>query len=264
MTDVKSTEDICREFIGTVAVENDYDSDFKVTPISTEGANYTSHLFITTLTKGDETVDLFAKVAAVGEKLRAQNPMRMYETEIFFYTKMMKFYQDLEESNNVPTEHRLRLPKFYACNPKVYEETLVLENLVSKGFTLQDRMQTVDWGYAAAATQELAKYHALSIAYQENYPEEFEKDTKVLKVDFKVTDQHIKAFYDNAIKIALDVVKEENRERLQQFLEQCLNVDAFVKLYKPIKLPVMTHGDYRPSNLMHKQLKVKNLTSFKN
>ncbi|XP_037302543.1 uncharacterized protein LOC119192909 [Manduca sexta] len=135
----------------------------KIQPISSGGANFTTQLFQATISHGDNELKLFAKVAAVGEKFRQQfSGFRIFEAENDFYTKLMKIYENLQEKHNVPQDKRFVAPKCYGCSSKLYEEVLVLEDLSAQGFTVYDRMKSVDWDYASKAVEEIAKFHALS------------------------------------------------------------------------------------------------------
>ncbi|XP_037295302.1 uncharacterized protein LOC119189508 [Manduca sexta] len=134
----------------------------KIQPISSGGANFTTQLLQVTISHGDDELKLFAKVAAVGEKFRQELPgFRMFEAENDFYTKLIKFYENLQEKHNVPQDKRFVAPKCYGCSSKLYEEVIVLEDLSAQGFTVYDRMKSVDWDYASKAVEEIAKFHAL-------------------------------------------------------------------------------------------------------
>ncbi|XP_037301128.1 uncharacterized protein LOC119188455 [Manduca sexta] len=220
----------------------------KIHPISSGGANFTTQLFQATISLGDNELKLFAKVAAVGEKFRQQLPdFRLFETENDFYTKLMKIYENLQEKHNVPQDKRFVAPKCYGCSGKLYEEVIVLEDLSAQGFTVYDRMKSVDWDYASKAVEEIAKFHALSFAFENENKEEFDK--YLSELTFKWDSENPQ--FDEIIQKGLSVVKEENRSRLEAFLAT-FSWKSFDEISKPAKFTVLAHCDNRVSNQMYK------------
>ncbi|KAF9412776.1 hypothetical protein HW555_008779 [Spodoptera exigua] len=153
-----------KDLLHTIAKEQkfvDYSLDIK--EISSGGANYTSKLFSVTVTEGTHTLRLFCKVAAIGEKMRAQLD-KIYTTEHFFYTKLAKMYRNIEDKCGIPDELKLNISKYYGSNTEMNEEAMVLEDLTASGYEAYDRFKSIDWPYAQAAVRELAKFHACSWA----------------------------------------------------------------------------------------------------
>ncbi|XP_037295344.1 uncharacterized protein LOC115447250 [Manduca sexta] len=221
----------------------------KIQPISSGGANFTTQLFQATISHGDNELKLFAKVAAVGEKFRQQfSGFRIFEAENDFYTKLMKIYENLQEKHNVPQDKRFVAPKCYGCSSKLYEEVLVLEDLSAQGFTVYDRMKSVDWDYASKAVEEIAKFHALSVAFEKENKEEFYKYLGTLSLSWdKETTQH----FTDIINKGVTLVKEENRNRLEAFIASVGTLN-FDDVSKPLKLKVLAHCDNRVSNQMYR------------
>ncbi|KAJ8717581.1 hypothetical protein PYW07_005511 [Mythimna separata] len=229
-----------------------YDLDVK--PISSGGANYTSKLYTVTISEGSRVLQMFAKIAAVGEQMRAHMP-KLYDTERYFYTKLDDLYEKIENDFKLPDEHKLAFPKFYGCNPAKYEETVVLENLVVDGYLAYDRMKAIDWPYASSAVKELAKFHAVSFAHWKYYPENFETVMEEFKFDFNMGDDGMKRHMETVTSRAIDLVDEQNKAKLARFFEAALSSpESFAPEFKKSRRPVLGHGDYRPSNLMHKNL----------
>lgn len=248
-------EQILNTLLQQIAKEQNFvNYDLKVEPISSGGANYTSSLHNITITEGNKCVHMFAKVAAVGEVMRTQAP-KFFKTESFAYTQLIKIYNKLQEEHQVPKEHRLVFPKFYGCNTKFYEETIVLENLITEGYQAYDRFQCIDWEYAKSAFNELAKLHALAFAYGEYHPEEFSKVLEDLKFIFDTENEMMSGYFVKIIEKALSVINDGNRGMLQRYFESETS-RMYLEYMKWNKRPVLGHGDYRPSNLMHRIKKV--------
>lgn len=259
-TGIMSDNDhVLQELLETIAAEHGYKNcDMKLQSYSTEGANYTSQLYNVSLTApGKDDLKLFAKVASVNEEVRLQSPFNMFETEMFFYTSLLKQYQELEEKHKVPEEHRLATVKFYGCKKEFLKEILVFEDVTSKGFGTFQRHQLIDWEYASTAIRELAKFHALSIALHQQKPLEFEDITKKFTLDRKKL-EGMKPMMDAATKMLLEIVKEENKDRIRAFMKKAQDfpVDHF---NRPMHQPVISHGDFRTSNFMHRVQGVSNI-----
>lgn len=257
-------KDILKKTLKQVAAQEniqEYDEDIK--ELSTEGANYTSAIFSAKIISQNRSgLDLFAKVACISEKMRNQMKTDvMFSTERFVYHDLAKIYNDIQEKFKVPEHERFKFPKFYASNDAEMEETIILENLVSQGYTMYDRFKPLSWEFAAKAVEELAKFHALSFAYQKYNPEEFPKDDSKFNFTLTVDTNVMKMAFDHMAGAAYPVVNETVRKRLQNFVEKLWTDEIFKKYYGPVKRSVLTHGDYRASNILFKRQagRIKNL-----
>ncbi|OWR43364.1 ecdysteroid 22-kinase [Danaus plexippus plexippus] len=197
-------KDILCDCLKRVAKEQKYENcSITTKAISSGGANYTSALYLATIqAPGKEDLKLFAKVAAVGEKIRAIEPHKIYETESLFYNYLLKKYKELEERNNIPAEYRFVTPKYYGGSDEYLKETFIFEDLTARGFTTHDRFKSIDWEYASKAIENLARFHALSIAFSVEDPEEF-KGINILKDHSdiqKYFDKTFDYYYDELCK----------------------------------------------------------------
>lgn len=178
----------------------------------------------------------------------------MYEVENFIYTELQSTFRKLEDKHGVAEKDRFRMCKYFgACTARM-EEVLVLENLVTLGFTSHDRLKSVDWEHAASATRELAKLHALSMALKDESSEEFRKLLEYFQV-IGMEIESMNAFFEGAKANALKSVRLENVERLTKFL----NGKDFGHIwddYNALKVQVLVHGDFRPSNMLHRKRNV--------
>lgn len=253
------TEQTLRELLNKIAIEHNYSNyEMSINEIVSGGANYTSKLYTVVIREPNkDNLYLFAKVATIGEKFRSEVPLTIFDTERFAYTKLWKIYEALEEENGVPEEDRLLFTKFYGYDPNLYQETVVLENLLAKGFGPYDRFKPLTWEYAYSAILELAKLHALSLAYSEKSPKEFEKDLADLKMEWK--DGVMDTMTEGSRVTALKTVKPEYKEALERFMEKYMK-DLFTRFAKPVLRPVIVHGDFRGSNLLHRVREVSSLS----
>ncbi|CAH2089114.1 unnamed protein product [Euphydryas editha] len=236
-----------------IAQENQYyESKISIKSVSSGGANYTSYLYHVTISApGKNDLKLFVKLAALGEKIRSSTELIIFEIENFFYKKLLKNYEAIEELNMVPLEHRIVTPKFYASNEECCKEVLILEDMTSKGYKTFDRFESIDWSYGSKSVQNLAKLHALSIAWSLDDPESFKNTTNLDSNTYiSITLELLK----NVITSAIEVTRLENKKKIEKFYKEVTKNDVFRDFFKPIRRPVIAHGDYRPSNLLHRKL----------
>ncbi|XP_063835853.1 uncharacterized protein LOC135085008 [Ostrinia nubilalis] len=253
MTDVR--ELALRNILEEIAVEQKYgDPDIQTSAIPTTGSNFTSQLFYATIKSAEkQDINVFAKVAVVAEKLREEvKTFTIFDTERHFYTKLTKTYKEIEDKHNIPEEHRLVIPKYYGGSNDYLKEVVVLQDLSKDGFITYDRLKSIDWEYASTAVEELAKLHALSIAYQKEYPEDYEAAKGVLKRPMMGDDHPITIMLKQTLSKTAQMVREENRAKLEKFFSETFCFEQFKNFYEPIKRPVIIHSDFRQSNLMHK------------
>ncbi|XP_045777984.1 uncharacterized protein LOC123875925 isoform X2 [Maniola jurtina] len=253
MADAEST---LREVLNRILDEHEYKPrEIKLNAITTGGANYTSSLYIIKVVSPNlDDLNLFAKVACIGETMRtAMKADWLFTTERFVYTELVKIYNDIQAKTNVPEEHRFVFPKFYGCNPDLGKETIVMENLVEAGFKTYNRFLSMDWEHASAAVDNLAKFHALSFAFEKYYPEKFEELVPNMKYRIGSGDEpseKMKALWQKMVDESLEVLKEEQRDRVRSYL---MDTNLLQKHNKPIGRPVVAHGDYRLSNLLFRR-----------
>ncbi|XP_026739242.1 uncharacterized protein LOC113502052 isoform X2 [Trichoplusia ni] len=246
-----SREQSLRVLLNNIAAEQGYvDYELIVDGFSSGGANYTSKLYTAVIRSPDkEDLNLFAKITIVGDKIREGIGSRMFDTESFVYNKLAKIYKDIEEENGLAEEHRLTFPKYYGCDATKYQETIVLENLVAAGYSSYDRFKSVEWDYAKATVTQMARLHALSFAYSERDPEEFKLVLAELRAEMKEGSLDVMA--EGSIKNALKHVDNRHKKQLARFYESSMT-EIVIKTTPPSFRPVIVHGDFRGSNIMHK------------
>nr|XP_049701044.1 uncharacterized protein LOC126055542 [Helicoverpa armigera] len=246
------SEEPLRNLLNKIAKEHNYENpEIIINSTSSGGANNSSTLYTAIIkAKNKEDLNLFGKVAAVGEKFRNSTTIDIFDTEKFAYTTLFKIYEALEEEHGVPEEHRLPFVKFYGFDASAqYLETMVLENLITQGYEAFDRFKSYDWEYASAAITELAKFHALSYAFQKKDPEEYKKTLDRPKIDWAAIG--IEGTMKRSTATALRALRREHKRSLEKFMSRNIN-ELFIDYYKPSRTTVITHGDFRGNNLVHR------------
>lgn len=248
---MEKAKTILNKILPQIAADLNYvNYKINIDPISSGGANYTSSLHNITIEEEPKTHHLFAKVAALGEQMRNENP-NFFITEVVVYTKLMKIYQGLENEYNIPQEHRLTLSKYYGCSSTEYEETIILENLVKQGYKSFNRFNSITWEYAASSIRELVKLHALSFASSQYCSEEFKNVTRDFKFQFNMENGAMVTVDIGMTAKTLELVHGEKKEMMKKYLDK-YTINELMKSFQSFHKSVLVHGDYRPSNLMHR------------
>ncbi|XP_063366141.1 uncharacterized protein LOC134654601 [Cydia amplana] len=225
--------------------------------VSSGGSNITSALFLSTIRANDKPdLKLFAKVALLNDHVRKVTPVRcQFTTELYFFTKLKKQYERIEDKHNILEDHRVRMPKLYGCCDKYLSETLVLEDLVAQGFENFDRQQPADLEYVTAAIDLMAKFHALSLAFHDDDPVSFKEASDMLTMDVSKMEPIVPIMKPKSIANALAAAEgDENREKLEKIFKQepCLFL-KFMDTFRSINRNILVHGDFKPNNLMHRR-----------
>ncbi|CAB3219727.1 unnamed protein product [Arctia plantaginis] len=85
----------------------------------------------------------------------------------------------------------------------------------------------------------------------EYYPEEFNRVCRDRKVEFNVENGSMVTADVAMTAKALELVHEEKREMLKKFFDKN-GLKEVITAFQSFRKPVLVHGDYRPSNLMHR------------
>lgn len=249
-------EDILRKQCEKIAAEENLtDYDVEIIPVSSDGANYMSVNFrIKIIAQNLPNLNLFAKVAIFSEAVREQLPVNViYEREITAYTKVLAAYEILQEKCNIPNEDKFTFAKYYGSSLVNNEECMILEDMTAQGYTMYDRFKAINWEYAARGIEQLAKFHALSLAFNKEFPNELQAVFGKDDDDFDSMYQLIKISMTSMSQLALPFVAEDIRERLQFFLDEQFKEENFRKYYSKTSRPFIIHGDYRASNILFKR-----------
>jgi hypothetical protein len=236
-----------------IAEEREYrDYNLVISPISSGGANYSSRLYAGTISAPNKTVDLkwFAKVALFSAKFREDVPVESYKIEQYAYTRLMPLFEDIQDKHSFPESDRLSVPVLYGHAEESPKELVVLQDLAAEGFATHDRLTAYDWQYASTAIQQIATFHALSLAVQINHPQEYNTAVKVFKSDEYNIGKLIAKSITLSVEKSLELIREENRERARRYLSDLDSV--LPNLYGSCRRPVIAHGDFRMSNILHK------------
>lgn len=243
---------LLQDLLKNIAVEQRYDKPtIEIKSISNDSRNYTSALFeIKILSAERQELNLFGKMIILNQLLAKYT--LFFQRECHVYIEILRNFERIQDKNNIRGYDRLIFPKLYGYNGKFKENVIIFDDLKTSGFLQLDRQKAVDWNYASKAIEELAKFHALSFAFGLENPEEYRRMLE--EVPYLVAeDEQSKDLVTNMFASAVNVAKTEYKEKLMMIGARLGSVESVaLEFYSPLRRPVIAHGDYRVSNLMHK------------
>lgn len=75
--------------------------------MTTGGANYATILYKAKIEDSkNNDLNLFIKIAAMGDSTRESHDVKIYDAEYYVYTTMRKIFKDLENKYKVPEKDR--------------------------------------------------------------------------------------------------------------------------------------------------------------
>ncbi|KAI4462622.1 hypothetical protein MML48_4g00002143 [Holotrichia oblita] len=133
---------------------------------------------------------------------------------------------------------------------------IALEDLSHRGFTGLNRGTGLDLDTTLFILRNFAKFHAISVAYREQYPDEFHK----LDEDLSETyfDEKFRKWYRGIMEkfnnVVKDAVKKELPSNYLKKIEEITSEDLFGNICKLLKqrtiFAAITHGDCWPPNFL--------------
>lgn len=197
-------------------------------------------------------------------KLQPTNPERrkefmsdvVFEREVLAYTEIIPLLVAFQREKGLTEgECFTAFPKCYAAvaDAAKGEFALIMEDLRARGFVLWPKTKSFDIDHARTVIENLAKYHAISVALRDQRPDEYASISKhkELMLDFFKNDKMVQMFslsYDRAIAVLRDPkhieIAKHVRDDMRGFIEQCVGVDV------KDQFSVMSHGDCWINNML--------------
>lgn len=223
--------------------------------ISTDGGNYLGNLYevdIKGKTKhGDKETPIFVKAMAPDaidiELISLDN---VYNKELFAYTELSKVFNELQDDAKVPANDRFKRAKSY---DESYSKAIILENVTKRGFKTWFRMDCVSLKMAEVCIAQLARFHGLSFVLKDKRPGYFESTIKPLNQPFVFGTDARETFCEKFTRAALEYLDEDMRRRVED------SIPAVMEKYpqylqEESLMRCLCHGDYRPNNIMVKDV----------
>uniref|UniRef100_A0A182XEA8 CHK domain-containing protein n=1 Tax=Anopheles quadriannulatus TaxID=34691 RepID=A0A182XEA8_ANOQN len=187
----------------------------------------------------------------------------LFRNEVVFYNTIMPEYvafqrrqvETVGAGTAEPASERLfqAIPHCYLAR----DDLIVLEDLRVRSFTMPDRQAGLGPQQLEAVLAELARFHAVSLAYQRRHPAEFRQLTGALEegIFSQANEEWYRRYYDvltrNAIQMVRQTVpeKRDHLAKLEAFLGNCFG--HLVELVnRTSELSVICHGDCWTNNIL--------------
>uniref|UniRef100_A0A182TY10 CHK domain-containing protein n=1 Tax=Anopheles melas TaxID=34690 RepID=A0A182TY10_9DIPT len=187
----------------------------------------------------------------------------LFRNEVVFYNTIMPEYvafqrrqvETVGAGTDEPASGRLfqAIPHCYLAR----DDLIVLEDLRVRSFTMPDRQAGLGPQQLEAVLAELARFHAVSLAYQRRHPAEFRQLTGALQegIFSQANEEWYRRYYDvltrNAIQMVRQTVpeKRDHLAKLEAFLGNCFG--HLVELVnRTSELSVICHGDCWTNNIL--------------
>lgn len=140
--------------------------------------------------------------------------------EIDFYTKLLPAFVRFQTENGLDESSSfLSFPKLYGYERDIENDNylLILDDLRAKNFELWPKGKVMPLNYMERILIELAKFHAISFAMQDQRPTEFEQFKRFdnVLVDFMVNGK-AKIVMDKTLDRAIGVLKNPLHKEIMQ------------------------------------------------
>ncbi|KAM7362934.1 uncharacterized protein ACRADG_000038 isoform 2-T2 [Cochliomyia hominivorax] len=261
----KLTLDLFKEIFQCIEPEVQIDS-FEEEQGSGRGDNYTATLYRIRLTGQRKCLDdgkkqkweknLICKRLPENLQLReAYKSDKLFRNEVEFYTAIMP---ELLKFQATKTDEAFKaIPKCYYAQP----DLLIMEDLRIRGFEMPDRKQGLTVKETHMVLEQVAKFHALSLAYKFENPKQMENLRKTTEEALFSNDNvnWYKNYYEtltkNAIKMVSDVLPEDSKY-LQLFKEFAETSSFFSRMIRLVSeesaLTAFCHGDCWANNFLYR------------
>lgn len=178
-----------------------------------------------------------------------------YERENFFYDKAVPALHEIENEYGVNITQQL-FPKCFSTLCYEDQQLIVLQNLKSLGFELHDRHQPFDMEHLRMTLSNYGKFHALSLAYREHRPKEFEDLFSGLPCAMKNIIELTKNAIDATEKCLYKMLEEHQLFKTVEKLREVLPDGVSAKIQQMLRIQaheenaVLSHGDCWNNNYM--------------
>lgn len=237
-------------------------------PLTDPGENYGSLILSVdaTVVKNDKATKVLNLVVKLPPPtqylLDLFNSSVCFDKELVFYRKIAPKFIELQLDSGIENEKIVKLiPQFYGGRlglkePSTFDDqaAIVLENLISEGYAMRDRLIGLDLEHTKIAVDQLAKFHAAAIGLKIKYPEFFE--TIVIPALEPTANDTAMVAVNAMVKRAHDIYKElpeaqPYMERIDKTLMYNYEVDlAFSKPSEP--WGTIVHNDFWSNNILFK------------
>lgn len=146
----------------------------------------------------------------------------IFEREIYVYTKLLPAFVRFQREKGLnEADSFLSFPKVYACEVNAANNlyVLIMEDLTVKNFKMWPKHEMITLDHELLVLRELAKFHAISFAMQDQQPQQFVEFKQLTDVIFDVIiNGSLKCHFDKTVeRAAMAMEKPKTRKIMEHF-----------------------------------------------
>jgi hypothetical protein len=128
----------------------------------------------------------------------------LFRNEVQFYTKILPELTRFQKTRSTEFQFNA-VPQCYLAR----NDLLILEDLCVRNFEMANRIEGLNLEQMHAVLTELAKFHALSLAYKHKNPQKFAELRELISEGIFTTEntEWYKNYYDRLTKNAIEMVR---------------------------------------------------------
>lgn len=141
----------------------------------------------------------------------------VFEREIYIYTKLLPtFVRFQREKGLSEADSFLSFPKVYKCEVSEEHDTylLIMEDLRVKNYEMWPKEKMIALDHEMLALKELAKFHAISFAMQDQRPNEFEQFKQLTDVSMEILMNGFGSVMSQSMDRLVDVLENPQHKKL--------------------------------------------------
>lgn len=178
--------------------------------------------------------------------------------ESIIFTQVLPFFRQFEQSKDCLGENGfVEHPKCYRTIDEDLSESVFLEDLCTRGFTIIDRFtQDVTADHVYLVMEALAKFNALSFALKDQQPEKYKELASNLKDVPLKKEGFVREYFDRQSECIYKVLANEEDAHLLAKIEKAFESGPMNVAFKCFDLEVtdpgcvISHGDAWQNNVM--------------
>jgi len=182
--------------------------------------------------------------------------VEFFRNEINFYSKIIPSFMEFQKSTGA-NDLFVEFPQCLASYCDGENDFIVLEDINVYGYTAPNRQNYTDTDTCTLILQTLGRFHAVSLAFKDQKPEEFYKLVNCVEETYYRED--LKNWYGDFLKIAINVALDAVEKcypnsdytlKTSKFLSNKLFDEMISMINTKSKFAVIGHGDcWRPNFL---------------
>lgn len=247
--------------IRNIAQENGF-KDYEITAETGSNKGYVGILNRYRITEDGRELSLFCKFLPDDDERNTRlNSYKLFKREVLIFKELFPIFQKFQEEHNIPVNDKEGFwsnPKGYYCHydeedPK--KSVIVMEDLTINNFEGKDEFTPSDFDHTSKLFEELAKFHALSLAIKQKKPELLEKFKHEKNIICEIMQsKSMKHIAPRNLMLVAKLFQQEDeiREKLLSYKDD-LWLKVAANLDEAALLPhsIICHGDVWINNVLY-------------